>query len=633
MCGIVGFINPEISNQSALLDQMEQVILPRGPDGSGRFLHQHLAMGMRRLAVIDLAHGQQPLKSANDQVIAFQNGEIYNHRLLRRELEQSGARFATESDTEVLAHGYAAWGLEGLLKRLDGMYAIAILDLRTRTLHLARDRFGEKPLYVAQDGLRFAYASDLRAITLLPWVQPEIDQVSLARYLALHYVPGDRSIYKGIRKLLPGHVMSLSIDRPSIEPHPYYQIPVSRATESRLSDDALAALIEESVCSRLIADVPVGVFLSGGLDSSIVAATAARHVEHLSTFSIGFPSAQHDESPFAKAMANAIGARHHEFIFDDQAFATLLPKVAGSLDEPLGDQASLPLYWLCHEARQHVTVALSGEGADEVFAGYGYYSPFAPADTGFSGRLAQWFHRVKKNAGSAGSIGSMRGTPSDPFADHSHTAHRSIWEEGSLTTQSGFPLLTSEAERLGLTRQSGLIHDEWEQGVTRWLAQANDPLQRAGMADLATWLSEDLLTKFDRMAMANSLEGRAPFLAPKLVEAGLTRLTPHQRMTSRQSKVALRRIANRWLPPEILNRRKQGFVLPMRQWLTGWFERQGGVAAWIERTGSGLMDRSELERLVSLDLAQGVGRERLLFALVMLQEWHFCQGSRPKHQS
>lgn len=607
MCGIVGFISPETSNQSELLDQMEQIILPRGPDGHGRFTHERIAMGMRRLAVIDLAHGQQPLKSANGQVIAFQNGEIYNHRELRHDLEQSGARFVTDSDTEVLAHGYALWGLDRLLQRLDGMYAIAILDLRTRQLHLARDRFGEKPLYYAQSGQRFAYASDLRALTVLPWITREIDQVSLSRYLALHYVPGDRSIYSGIQKLLPGHYISLSVDQPVIEPRRYYQPPL-RKFETPIADDELAELIESAVRSRLISDVPVGVFLSGGLDSSIVAAAAARHVDRLATFSMGFPSAQHDESAHARAMAKTLGAEHYEFIFNDQSFVDLLPKVADSLDEPLGDQASLPLYWLCHEARQHVTVALSGEGADEIFAGYGYYSPYAPAKQGLMGQLAAWAHRLRGGPRTSDRVGEV-----------------SLWNESSLVTQSGFPLLTAEAERLGLNGHSGLAHDTWERNLTGWFDQARDPLQRASVVDLSTWLADDLLPKFDRMAMANSLEGRAPFLTPNIVEAGLSRLSAQDRMTSRESKVALRRVAARWLPPDILQRRKQGFVLPMRQWLTHWFSREGGVKAWIERTGAELLDPSELNRIVSQDLERGVHRERLLFALVMLQEWHACQ--------
>lgn len=596
MCGIVGFIDPDVREKSVRLRRMLCAMQARGPDDEGMHVEDTLAMGMRRLAVIDVDGGRQPLTSRAGRVLAFQNGEIYNHAELRAELAGDGYAFCTRSDTEVLAHGYDRWGLDGLLARIDGMFALAILDKDVRQLHLARDRFGEKPLYYTGDGTRFAYASDLRILAALPWFDGDIDRLSLSRYLALHYIPGDRTVLSGIHRVLPGECLTLAIDTPRPQRKRYYRLALRR--EVRLDDDELAAGIECAVASRLVSDVPVGVFLSGGLDSAIVAALAARRVRDLATFSIGFHSAQHDESPFARQMAASIGSRHHHFVFDDAAFATLLPRVAGALDEPLGDQAALPLFWLCREARRHVTVVLAGEGADEVFAGYGYYAPFASA--------APWWKRLRTR---------MRGQQLARMPV-------SLIGETAPFTPSGFPLLTGVDERKMLLGLGDAAGDDWECELLGWLAHADDPLQRATATDLATWLPDDLLVKFDRMAMAHGLEGRAPFLQPDLVTMGVTRLTPAQRMNGGESKVALRRVARRWLPPEIFKRRKQGFVLPMAGWLRQWFAAAGGVEGWLERVGTPYFERSVLQRVVQNELAAGVRRERLLFALVMFHEWH-----------
>jgi asparagine synthase (glutamine-hydrolysing) len=582
MCGIVGLIDQVKGRVSpALLARMSEVMIARGPDGDGRYVDGAVAMGMRRLSIIDLDGGWQPFFSRDGDVVAFQNGEIYNHLELCRRLEGRGYHFKSHSDTEVLAHGYDAWGINGLLERLDGMFAIAILDRTRRELHLARDRFGEKPLFYAHSRGRFAYASNLLAVAALDWVDQAIDAQSLDRYLALHFVPGDATLFKSIKRVLPGERLTVPIDDPLPERHRYYA--AALGDSESVMDDAIAAMIEEAVTSRLIADVPVGVFLSGGLDSSLVAAIAARHQPHIATFSMGFGSAAHDESAHAEAVARAIGSRHHHFQFDESSFRRLLPQVAAALDEPVGDQAQLPLYWLCQEARRHVTVALAGEGADEVFAGYGYYA-----------------------------ASSQRQSP--------RQGQRLMDDLGAITP-SGFPLLTSAAERERLTGASGASADAWEAALFDWLGGASDGLQRATAADIATWLPDDLLVKFDRMAMAHSLEGRAPFLAAPVVEAGL-RLSPSEKQRGPTSKVALRRVAHRFLPAAIVERRKQGFVLPMQRWLGEWFGSAASVQDYFLARPLPGLDGREAARLARLDLAVGVKRERLLFALVLLVEWY-----------
>lgn len=597
MCGILGVIDKGLSkNREKILDFLLASMVFRGPDGEGRYIEGNVIMGMRRLSVIDLEHGWQPLKSRNDEIIAFQNGEIYNYKELRKELEQQDYIFNTNSDTEVLAHGYACWGIEGLLQRIDGMYAIAILDRKRRELHLARDRFGEKPLFYSFNGDRFAYASNFVPLAALPWVNIDISPCSLDRYLALHYVPGDKTIFKNIHRVLPGERLLIPIDKPLPARHRYYRINLQE--DCKVTDDELAGCIENAVKSRLVSDVPVGVFLSGGLDSSIVAAIASHHLPSIDTFSMGFQSTEHDESNFARHLANAIGSKHHHFIFNQERFLTLLPQVASALDEPVGDQAMLPLYWLCKEAKQYVTVVLSGEGADEVFSGYDYYARFISNNDKWIG------------------VRQLLACLTAKSTKYDHLIQNHV-----PTTPSGFPLITDNAERDSLMNHLCVESDGWEKDFISWLYDAKSPLQRASAADMATWLPDDLLVKYDRMAMAHSLEGRAPYLEPRLVEMGLN-LPSDDRMVHGLSKKGLRRVAGRWLPEEILLRRKQGFVLPMRKWLKRWFLEYDGAGTYFKSKGFPLLDSKALIKIVDLDLEKGVHRERLLFALILLMEWY-----------
>ena len=578
MCGIVGVVDTRQEVPERVLGCLRDAMLRRGPDGAGTFREGAVSLAMRRLAVIDLAHGDQPLSTPDGRVFAFQNGEIYNHEELRRELRAEGAAFRTASDTEVLALGFAQWGIEELLRRLDGMYALAILDRGAGELHLARDRFGEKPLFYARAEGRFAYASSLLALAALPWVDLTLDPESLDRYLALHYVPGEATIFKGIRRLAPGHRLQLRVADPVPRTFRYFRPELG--PPQPVADEELAAAVEHAVRSRLVADVPVGVFLSGGLDSSIVAAVAARHRPGIDTFSMGFHARDYDESPYARELAAAVGSRHHHFVFDEASFRDLLPQVAAALDEPVGDQALLPLFWLCREARRHVTVALAGEGADEVFAGYSYYREALAGGRGLA--------TLTRNA--------------QPI------------------TPSFFPLLSAAEERSRLAGGAPPGADAWEGELVSWLGGAADPLQRATAADLATWLPDDLLVKFDRMAMAHSLEGRAPFLEPRLAAMGL-RLPPAERIRGRVVKVALRRVAARWLPPSIVERGKHGFILPMESWLREWFETNGGPDAYFRGAQGAGLDPRAAAAVAAADLRAGVRRVRLLFALVALVEW------------
>ena len=596
MCGIVGVLGQlEPRRSRPLLARLLATMEARGPDGSGEYIDDRVVMGMRRLAVIDVAGGGQPLFSRDGQVVAFQNGEIYNHVSLRGELEQCGALFKTDSDTEVLAHGYVQWGIDGLLAKLDGMYAIAILDRRTQELHLARDRFGEKPLYYSSGDHQFAYSSNTIALAMLPWVDIEMNARSVDRYLALHYVPGRQTILQGIQRVLPGERMTVSVRSLKLSRTRYYapETLTVEAVESR----ALLQQIESTVVSRLVADVPVGVFLSGGLDSSIVAAIAARHHPAIDTFSMGFKDVRYDESPHAEAVARAIGSSHHHFTFDEAAFLDLLPTVIDNLDEPIGDQALLPTYWLCREAKQHVKVVLSGEGADELFGGYDYYRTMFPH--------RPWLDRLKDLA-----AGGRTLLPFQSLSDNSRPV-----------TPSGFPLVMDEAGRRRILGPSPFGSDAWEEQVFALLGHSNNALQRATLADILTCLPDDLLVKHDRMAMANSHEGRAPFLAPSLAEAAI-RLPPDRRMTGRHSKVALREVAGFLLPRAIVERKKQGFILPMARWLQQWLRRVGDLRQYFDLRRISQFNADAAVSLVQQEAESACPNERLLFSLIILAEWH-----------
>lgn len=584
MCGILGFVGDIASSCSdadfiARLEAMRH----RGPDGHGVYYDRDVRLGMRRLAVIDLAGGDQPFTSRDGDVVAFQNGEIYNHRELQSALESRGYRFRSHCDTEVLAHGFDAWGIDGLLQRLDGMFALAILDRSTRQLHLARDRFGEKPLFIAHGPNDFAFASDLRLLVDLPFVDSSVHPVALDRFLALHFAPGEQTIHTGIRRVLPGERLVLDIEHQQISREMYYR--PDRSTAQRFDPDELLELARHAVRSRLESEVPLGIFLSGGLDSSLLTALAVETHPAISTFSMGFADPARDESAEARAVAEACGTSHHHFQFDEKSFLDLLPTVVAALDEPLGDQATLPLFWLCRAARESVTVVLSGEGADEAFGGYGYYS--GPGIRGIA----------------------------------SHDQPDRLLGGPANTSLSGFPLLTSHAERRRLVPTLTRDDDDWEHGCVARIRSGSTTQQARGIGDTLTWLPDDLLVKFDRIAMAHSLEGRAPYLSPALFEYGL-RLPDEWRLHRPHSKRALREAARGLLPEPIVAGKKRGFVLPMANWLATWFESVGDVRNYVtERAPDGL-DPEATSAIITEDLRRGVKRERLLFALVALLEWN-----------
>ncbi len=599
MCGIAGFVLPGSEDPGPRLDRMLASMAARGPDGEGRHVGDGVALGMRRLAVLDVAHGQQPFTSEDGRIVAFANGEIYNHRELRKDLEARGVRFRTRCDAEVLPDAFRVFGAEAFASRLDGMFAIAILDRQTRRLHLYRDRYGEKPVFYSEASGAFRFASQLTTLAAEPDQPFEIDEVALRHYLALHYVPGPRTIVRDVRRLPPGHHLVLDLERSAP--------PVIRRWATDVEDTAaprsyggavrqVRARLEQAVSSRMLSDVPLGVFLSGGLDSSAIAAAAVRQDARVETFSVGFPDAELDESRFARQVAAALGTRHHHFEFDLGACLSVFDEAIVALDEPVGDPACLPVHLLSREARRHVKVVLAGEGADELFAGYDYYPEPAPP-VRLAGRLRGAFRR-RAQAGSDGAPG--------PFFRSDHT------------TPSGFPLLTTREERDRLVPGASEDEDAWSGALARRLARIGCPLERSQAADLGSWLPDDLLVKLDRMTMAASLEGRAPYLAPELASLALSLPAEWKRSEGIRKRV-LRDAAAPWLPTEIAERRKQGFVLPMQRWLVGPL-RERLLDGLVGESEDGL-DLRAARRIALDDLGRGAARSRLLYGLLAYREW------------
>jgi len=374
MCGIDGIISKNKINLQTL-KEMNECLKHRGPDSEGIFQDENVGLAMRRLKVIDLETGDQPIFNETKTIVCIFNGEIYNFKYLRDELERKGHVFESKTDTEILVHGYEEWGINELLSRLNGMFAFCIYDKTKRKVILARDRIGEKPLYYFFNQNDFIFASELRSILRSNKVPLEISKSGLYCYLAVHYVPGDMCIIKNVRKLLPGHYLELDVDSLSFNLVEYWDLKERNFVEREYDEyvSYVKKLVEDAIMLRTVSDVPLGVFLSGGIDSSILVSVLSKHISKIDSFSIGFKDQEYDESNYSNLISKTFKTNHHQFVLDPEMIPELLSKITFYMDEPSGDQALLPLFWLSHEAKKYVTVVLGGEGGDEVFAGYSYY--------------------------------------------------------------------------------------------------------------------------------------------------------------------------------------------------------------------------------------------------------------------
>lgn len=626
MCGIYGYYGFE---DPALLGPMDAALAHRGPDDRGDFVDGPVALGHRRLAIIAPENGHQPMHNETGAVTVTYNGMIYNYRELREELAPLGHTFVTPCDTEVLVHGYEQWGVE-MLPRLNGQFAFAIWDAQKRRLFLARDRFGIRPLYYWSDGTRFAFASEVKALLTIPDVSRELNPTAVDDFLAFRYVPGPQTMFRAIHKLPPGHTLTVEDGRVSVAP--WYTLEHRHDMPRRPEEatDELEALLRDSAAKRLIADVPVGVFLSGGLDSSLLiqlvhdADQGARK-----TFTIGFGNAN-DEFPQARRMAERCGTDHHEYQVHTGDFDRL-PQIVQALDEPFGDAIVLPTYLLAEMAQEHVKVILLGEGADELGGGYLYQQALLKAD-----RIDRYtpnaLHHLAATVIRATPVGlldqffnypaSMGVEGRTRMADIFTTMGR--WGDAYLNSISLFR--TEERTALYAPEFAAAVRDaepSAAQAGARSLLNAPDrPLTSRLLAqEYANWLPDNILFKQDRLGLAHGLEGRVPFLDHRVVEY-VASLPPEFLLTPREDKRILRWIGKRLLPAEQARRKKQAFFIPLDGAYATAMEHYVEQRLTPDRIRSrGLFAPNAVADIRRRAPASALILQKQLMALVMLDLW------------
>jgi len=538
---------------------MLQALHHRGPDDAGveTVREDGIALGMRRLSILDIAGGHQPMWNSGMRAMVVFNGEIYNWTELRCELQSRGHIFRTSrSDTEVLLHGYQEWG-EDLCQHLDGMFAFAIWDRGRQQMFVGRDRTGEKPFYLAKLPQGYAFASELKALLAHPGVDRTIDPVALEQYLSFDFVLSPRSIFKGIRKLPAGHVALLNAE--SMTEHRYWHLNFSSSDrgEGELIAE-LDSLLDVSVKERMIADVPVGLLLSGGLDSSTVGYYMSRHSPHVRSFSIGFEESGYDESHFARVVADHLGLNHHLEIFSQDRVKEWIPRIPEILDEPMADQSILPTALLCLTTRKGVKVALGGDGSDELLMGYKTYKAMAIADRidVLPASLRRGLAVAARAMLDDGAGARFRGLRFASRLDQS-PARRLLSHLGALGGSGGSVLMSpSDPSEFWAEAEVSL-----GSGPEHW-----SPAERTMSAYVKGYLQEDILVKVDRASMAASLEVRAPFLDTSLVEF-LATVPAQLKLRGMKGKYILRRLMRGRLPDSVLDRPKQGFGIPLNAWL------------------------------------------------------------------
>ena len=617
MCGICGTFDFEHARppDPAVLERMNESLLHRGPDGGGVHIDGPAGLAARRLAIIDLKHGQQPMVAAGGDVAVVQNGEILNHLELRAELEGRGARFRTHCDTEVLLHLYLREG-PGFVARLRGMFAIALWDRRRQRLLLARDRYGIKPLYYQlQDG-RLSFASELKALLRQPGFPRHVDPEALHAFLAFNSIPAPLTIFRSARKLPPGHLLTCSPEGTRIHrfarPEPAPEAGLRREGVGELTAE-LRDRLESSVRAHMLADVPVGVLLSGGVDSSVLTALAARVSPYrVSTFSIGFRERSFNELDLARLVAERYGTEHHELVVAPHV-AELLPKLAASFDEPFADSSSIPTYLVSQLASEHVKVVLSGEGGDELFGGYETYAAdqLALRVGGAAAQLAPLVERLPSSSRRVSleyrAKRFVRAAALPPLERHHG------WKEIFSPQQRSHVLAPEWREAPG---------DPLDGWRARFVETDGAPLlARLQDVDLGIYLADDLLVKTDRMSMAHSLEARVPYLDPVVSDLALA-LPTKLKVRGMSKKRLLRRAAADLIPRSIVHARKRGFSIPAAAWLRGELEPLARELLSPERTKSqGFFEPEFVTRLLDEHVERRQDHSRQLWGLMSFTLW------------
>ncbi len=626
MCGIYGYLSQAATIEPALMRRMGHVLRHRGPDDEGELILNSAAvsigLGHKRLSIIDLSPaGKQPMANEDDTIWITFNGEIYNFRELRKRLQGSGHKFRSNSDTEVIIHLYEELGTN-CLEQLNGMFAFALWDAKRKTLFLARDRTGKKPLHYCVGGGYFIFASEVKALLQHPWVSKELDLKALNKYLAYEYVPAPHTIFKSIKKLEPGHyLLYRDGEAPTFQ---YWDIPIedhpiSDRTEAQYTEE-LKELLERAVSTRLEADVPVGLFVSGGLDSGLVAAMARRAKENLECFSIGFEESSFDESRYARQIARSLGLKHHLKIFSAQEMLSMVQRLPEILDEPLADPSILPLYLLSQFAAEHTKVVLSGDGGDELFAGYQTYQAHKlvtlyDALPGFvkesikafafhlpvSHRYLSLDFKIKQFLRGVGVSSEVR------FF---------LWR-GAFSNAERNELLSPEVRR-------DLHKENAYEEIYRYVRQSGltKELERILYLSMKLYLQDNNLVTVDRASMANGLEVRSPLLDRDVVEF-VCRLPMEYKLKGLTTKYILKKVAEEFLPREVVYRKKKGFGVPLAQWLNG--ELKEFMLDYLSQERikrQGIFHYPYVNRLIDEQLTKTKDNREPLWTLLVFQTWY-----------
>ncbi|MGH3116730.1 MAG: asparagine synthase (glutamine-hydrolyzing) [Gaiellales bacterium] len=618
MCGIAGIVNADPSRRvwPETLRGMCDAMIHRGPDDHGEYIDGHAAIGMRRLSIIDVRGGRQPITNEDGTIWVVLNGEIYNYRQLRKDLETSGHRFRTTSDTEVIVHLFEEFG-EACVHRLRGMFTFGIWDARRQALMLARDRVGIKPLYYAILPEGLVFASELKAMLTHPGIPRDLDPEAVAEYFTHLCVPGELSIFKGIRKLLPAHVLTYREGR--IRVSRYWQVQPD-ADNSRSEDkwvEQLRERLREAVELHMVADVPVGAFLSGGLDSGAMVALMARaSADRIRTFTVGFttPAGSFDERLSARAVAERHDTVHRECLLAPDV-THLLPRIVRAFDEPFADSSAIPNFLVCQETARHVKVALSGLGADELFGGYERYVAL---------ELGEAYRRIPRLARVA--IAKLAGTLPDGHGTSRFSDRLKRFV--ATSDMSRVDRYRSFVSAFGNAQE--VLHPDVHESLDRRGSQYDRVVRELTIqnsvdlglfADLHAYLPDDLLTLTDRISMAHSLEVRVPFLDHELIEF-VARMPARFKIHGFRKKVLFRRAIAPWLPAGHLRRPKQGFSVPLAEWLRGSLRPLlSDLVVSRDWRESPWLDPRAVRRLVDEHVSRKVSHEIRLWAIICFLEW------------
>ena len=620
MCGICGVIHRQKDHPVEFNDvkRMCDVIRHRGPDDEGQFVQDNVGIGMRRLSIIDLSTGAQPIFNEDRSLAIVFNGEIYNHDDIRLELLAKGHQFRTKADTEAIIHAYEEWGVD-CVEKLNGMFAFAIWDGRKQRLFLARDRIGIKPLYYYQDNDQLVFGSELKSIVQISSVPREIEPKALDTFLTFEYIPSPYSIFKNVFKLPPGHWMIYEDGQAKVRPYWNLEYQKSELSEKQLFQK-FDELLEDAINIRLMSDVPLGAFLSGGLDSSTIVAMMRRRNESVKSFSIGFDDPTYNELPYARAVAEHFNTEHFEEIITPDV-AHLTEKILWMLDEPFGDFSVFPTYLVSEMARKNVKVVLSGDGGDELLAGYDTYIAQKVAQRyaklpsflrkGMIEPIVNALPPTNKKKGFINK--SKRFIEGARLSDHLQHVRWMIFMQSA---EKEMLYSADFSDSLHGYNSFGFIEDYFRRSAS------DEPLDQQEYVDIKSYLVDDILVKVDRMSMANSLEARVPFLDHRFVEFAAT-LPGSLRLNGKRTKHILKASLERELPNQIINRGKEGFSIPIKNWMKN--ELKPMMLDSLSESNvreKGFFDPKFVNRLVDEHLKGEENHSHRLWALMVFHMWY-----------